>query len=405
MPGTAERAFAAAAQALSSPESDMGFYLIVLVTVLTHTSFKGSKVLISLYAIDLGANPFAIGILFSMYSLFPVFLSVYAGKLSDRYGFRPPMLFGACGLMLGLLLPFMMPQLATLYVSATLIGMCYIFYTVTVQHLVGSFGEGVDRTRYYSIFSVGIGFTALFGPTTAGFAIDLIGYRWAYFLLAMLPGLPILVLLFFSRLLPKPQPKPQRKPEHRVLDLVKDAPLRKVMITAAIIETGLELFNFYLPIYAHSLGFSASQIGIVMGSFALALLLVRFLMPRLVGHSSEERVLSMSLFLAAATCLLFPFVSNFVLLMIIAFVLGIGLGCGSPLSMVLAYNRSPPGRSGEAIGLRQTANKATEVIVPILFGSIGTAFGMVPVFWMDAVMLAVGGAMMRRDARSTKRAE
>jgi MFS family permease len=177
------------------------------------------------------------------------------------------------------------------------------------------------------------------------------------------------------------------------------------MITAAIIETGLELFNFYLPIYAHSLGFSASQIGIVMGSFALALLLVRFLMPRLVGHSSEERVLSMSLFLAAATCLLFPFVSNFVLLMIIAFVLGIGLGCGSPLSMVLAYNRSPPGRSGEAIGLRQTANKATEVIVPILFGSIGTAFGMVPVFWMDAVMLAVGGAMMRRDARSTKRAE
>jgi MFS family permease len=91
--------------------------------------------------------------------------------------------------------------------------------------------------------------------------------------------------------------------------------------------------------------------------------------------------------------------------MIIAFVLGIGLGCGSPLSMVLAYNRSPPGRSGEAIGLRQTANKATEVIVPILFGSIGTAFGMVPVFWMDAVMLAVGGAMMRRDARSTKRAE
>lgn len=380
----------------------MGFYLIVLVTVLTHTSFKGSKVLISLYAIDLGANPFAIGILFSMYSLFPVFLSVYAGKLSDRYGFRPPMLFGACGLLLGLLLPFMMPQLATLYISATLIGMCYIFYTVTVQHLVGSFGEGVDRTRNYSIFSLGIGLTALLGPTTAGFAIDLIGHRSTYLLLALLPALPILVLLFLARLLPRPQPKAERKPEHRVLDLVKDAPLRRVMITAAIIETGLELFNFYLPIYAHSLGFSASQIGIILGSFALALLLVRIVMPRLVGHSSEERVLGHSLFLAAATCLLFPFVSSFALLLVIAFILGIGLGCGSPLSLVLAYNRSPPGRSGEAIGLRQTANKATEVAVPILFGSIGTAFGMVPVFWLDALMLAAGGALMRRDAHRTR---
>lgn len=380
----------------------MGFYLIVLVTVLTHTSFKGSKVLISLYAIDLGANPLTIGVLFSMYSLFPVFLSVYAGKLSDRYGFRPPMLFGACGLLLGLLLPFMMPQLATLYISATLIGMCYIFYTVTVQHLVGSFGEGVDRTRNYSIFSLGIGLTALLGPTTAGFAIDLIGHRSTYLLLALLPALPILVLLFLARLLPRPQPKAERKPEHRVLDLVKDAPLRRVMITAAIIETGLELFSFYLPIYAHSLGFSASQIGIILGSFALALLLVRLVMPRLVGHSSEERVLSHSLFLAAATCLLFPFVSSFALLLMIAFILGIGLGCGSPLSLVLAYNRSPPGRSGEAIGLRQTANKATEVTVPILFGSIGTAFGMVPVFWLDALMLAAGGALMRKDAHRAK---
>lgn len=35
----------------------MPFYLILLVTMLTHVAFKGSKVLISLYAIELGANP------------------------------------------------------------------------------------------------------------------------------------------------------------------------------------------------------------------------------------------------------------------------------------------------------------------------------------------------------------
>jgi hypothetical protein len=70
--------------------------------------------------------------------------------------------------------------------------------------------------------------------------------------------------------------------------------------------------------------------------------------------------------------------------------------------MVLAYNRSPPGRSGEAIGLRQTANKVTEVLVPLLFGSLGTALGIAPVFWMDALMLAVGGYIMNRDAGSVR---
>ncbi|MDP2239215.1 MAG: MFS transporter [Burkholderiales bacterium] len=383
----------------------MGVYLIILVTVLTHTSFKGSKVLISLYAIDLGANPFAIGVLFSMYSLFPVFLSVYAGRLSDRLGFRWPMLFGACGLLAGLLLPYFVPRIETLYVSAVLIGTCYIFYTVSVQHLIGSSGEGHERTRNYSLFSLGVALTSLLGPITAGFAIDSIGHRSTYLLLALFPALPILTLLFLARLLPKHQIRSEPKPEHRVMDLVRNMPLRRALITTGIVETGLELFNFYLPIYAHSIGFSASQIGIIMGAFALALLVVRTLMPILVRRSSEERVLSASLFLAGISCVLFPFVSSFTLLLVMSFTLGLGLGCGSPLSMVLAYNRSPPGRSGEAMGLRQTVNKATEVVVPIFFGTIGTALGMIPVFWLDAVMLAAGAMLMRRDVARSKMRE
>src|SRR5438309_1995130 len=173
----------------------MAVYLVVLLTVLTHTSFKASKVLIALYAYDLGANPLTIGVLFSMYSLFPVFLSVYVGRLSDRYGSRRPMIFGALGLMLGLFLPYVFPQLAALFVSAALIGLCYIFYTVSVQHLIGALGEATDRTRNYSIFSMGVGVTALLGPTTAGFAIDSIGHRPTYLLLALLPSLPVLAML------------------------------------------------------------------------------------------------------------------------------------------------------------------------------------------------------------------
>jgi MFS family permease len=380
----------------------MAFHIIVLLSVLTHTSFKGSKVLVSLYALELGATPMQIGALFSVYSIFPVVLSLYAGKLSDRYGYRLPMVFGACGLALGLILPFAVPRLAMLYVSAGLIGFCYIFYVVSVQHLVGSIGEGADRTRNYSIFSLGIGATALFGPMIAGFCIDLIGHRATYLLFACLPALPAIVLFTSPRLFPKRQGARGDKAGHRVVDLLANVPLRRALVTAAIVETGLELFNFYLPIYGHGRGFSASQIGILMGGFAAALLLVRIVMPHLAQRTSEERVLSGTLLLGAATCVLFPLVESYGLLLLLSFVLGLGLGCGSPLSMVLAYNRSPPGRSGEAIGLRQTANKVTEVLVPLLFGSLGTAFGIAPVFWIDALMLAVGGYIMNRDAASVR---
>jgi MFS family permease len=383
----------------------MTIYLVVLLTVLTHTAFKGSRVLISLYAIQFGATPFEIGILFSMYSVFPVLLSVYAGKMSDRLGFRFPMLFGACGLMVGLLLPFFFPRLGTLYASAILIGMCYIFYTVTVQHLIGSFGEGHARTRNYSLFSLGVAFTALFGPTTTGFAIDFIGHRSTYLMLALLPALPILALILFPSMLPRLHLKHEARHGQHIMDLVRDPPLRRALITAGLVETGLELFNFFLPIYGHFSGLSASQIGIAMGAFAAALLLVRSAMPMLARRTSEETVLSGSLFLAGGTALLFPLVSSFPLLTLLAFVLGLGLGCGSPLSMILAYNRAPAGRSGEAIGLRQTVNKATEVVMPLVFGSLSTAVGMPPVFWMEALILVWAGALMRKEASSRKKPE
>lgn len=378
----------------------MAFYLILLLTVLNHVSFKGSKVLISLFAIDLGANPLTIGMLFAMYSVFPVFLSVYAGKISDRFGFRPPMILGSCGLLAGLLLPYFAPNLVALFFSATLIGMFYIFYVVAVQHLIGSFGEGLARTRNYSIFSISVGLTALLGPTTAGFSIDGLGHRATYLLLAVIPVIPIVVLMFLYRYLPKPRHHEAPRKDHGVMDLLGDVPLRRVLVAAGIMETGNELFNFLLPIYARSIGMSASRIGLIMGGFALALLLVRALMPALVRRSSEERVLSGSLFLAGAACLAFPLVETFALLLAVSFVLGLGLGCGAPLSLVLAYNRSPAGRSGEAMGLRQTFNKTIEVLVPLIFGSLSTAFGMLPVFWLDALTLAAGGWLMRRDARS-----
>lgn len=376
----------------------MPLLFVLLLMMLNHVAFKGSKVLISLFAIELGASPLVIGVLFAMYSLFPVFLSVYAGRFSDRLGPRLPMLTGTLGLASGLALPYFVPQLAGLLASALLIGMFYIFYTVALQHLIGAFAEGAARTRNYGLFSIFVGLCSLIGPTATGFAIDGIGHRATYLLLASLPMVAVLVLAFVPGLLPKHKPHATHASGRRIGDLLRHPPLRRVLLTAGILETGNEVFNFLLPIYGHSIGLSASRIGLAMGAYATALLAVRAVMPALARRSSEERVLSISMFVAGFACLIYPFVGTFALLAANSFVMGLGLGCGAPISMTLAYNRSPQGRWGEAIGLRQSVNKTAEVVVPLVFGVVSTWVGMWPVFWLDAAMLAVGGWLMHGDA-------
>ena len=377
-------------------------YIIVVMTVLNHIAFKGSKVLVSLYAMELGANPLGVGLLFSLYSLFPFLLAIYAGRIADRLGARVPMLIGSAGLSGGLLLPFALPQLPALYASALLIGAFYIFFTVSAQHLVGAFSAGHERTRNFSIYSLGVGLTAFLGPVITGFSIDFGGHRATYLVLGLLPLGTVIFLLFFARGLPAARAAPRAEHE-RAMDLIRNLPLRRVLVTAAIIETGLEIFSFYLPIYGHSIGLSASTIGVIMGAFAVGMLLVRTVMPALARRTSEEAVLAASLSLAAATCVLFPFVTDVYLLTVISFVLGLGLGCGSPLSLVITYNRSPEGRAGEAVGMRQMVTKFTEVVMPLTFGTLATAFGLAPAFWMDALLLAGGAWIMKADARMRAR--
>ncbi len=377
----------------------MALYLIMLVVLLNHTSFKGNKVLMSLYAIDLGASPATIGLLYAMYSLFPILLSFYAGKISDRLGLRLPVLLASCGLAASLLLPFSLPGLATMFVAATLAGISNIFYVVSIQHAIGSHGEGQERMRNYSIFSICVGVTSLVGPVFAGFAIDGVGHRSTFLFLAALPALTVLALLLFPAMLPSPKHRERRAAPRSVTDLLGNARLRRVLIATAFLEAGMELFTFLMPIFGRSIGLTASEIGIVMGTFGLALMMVRTVMPALVRRSSEERVFSFSMLMAAIACIGMPFMTSLGPLLAMSFLLGLGVGCGAPLSMVLCYNRSPEGRTGEAIGLRQTVNKSMEAAMPVVFGFLSTILGFMPVYWIGALVLGCGGWLMAFDAR------
>ena len=82
--------------------------------MLNGTSLRGSRVLLSLFAIRLGAGAFEIGILISVSSIFQLFLGIYAGRVSDRYGFRLPMLFGSLGSSISMMVPYVYPQLVSL---------------------------------------------------------------------------------------------------------------------------------------------------------------------------------------------------------------------------------------------------------------------------------------------------
>ncbi len=106
--------------------------------------------------------------------------------------------------------------------------------------------------------------------------------------------------------------------------------------------------------------------------------------------------MSTTLFSSAFLFLPFPFIEFVPALLALSFGIGFALGCCQPLTLNLAYNRSPPGRSGEVTGLRLTINNITHISMPLAAGVLGAILGVAPVFWASAALLVTSG-MLARD--------
>lgn len=353
-------------------------------------AMRSSRVLLPLFAMDLRTPVSIIGLLVASISLLPLFLSIYAGRVSDRMGVRPPMLVGAAGVTLAMAVPYFAPNIWGLFLSAILLGTSNIFFSVSMQHWIGLLGATPEeRTRNYGNYAVAVSVGAFTGPMIAGFGIDHFGHAHAYLICMLFP-----LAGFFANLAIGRQPGPQKKAEDKTsgkaLDLLRVPELRRILITGGILLTGIDLFEFYMPVYTRSIGLSASVIGVIVGMYAVAAFVVRAAIPILVRWKSEEQLLTRCLSLGALGYLTVPFLENPWLLGGIAATLGFCMGCGQPLTISIIFNRSPAGRAGEALGIRLTTNNLTHTGVPVVFGGLGAAVGVSPVFWIIAALLGAG---------------
>ena len=369
----------------------MPLILLFAIAFFGFVAIAAARVVVSLYALDLGAEPFVIGVLISMLYVFPLLLSWPIGALADRVGPRWPLLFGAvCGAC-GMVIPYFVRDLTALHITAALTGIALAVMHVVAQNLVGIISKPAERTRNFSNFSVIGAVTNFVGPLVAGLAIDYSSHATACLLVVAIWMVAILLILLRGKLLPAG--KRHAGPAMRVLDTLGRREIWRTLVVSSLAQLGNDLYQFYIPIHGHAAGMSATAIGVVLAALAAASFVVRLFMPRLVNKFGDERLLAHSFSLGAAGFMLAPFCDAVLPLALVSFVFGLGMGCGQPITTMLMFNHSPPGRIGETLGLRLTANNLMRVLGPVVFGWVGSGFGLFAVFWLNALVRGAGGVL------------
>jgi MFS family permease len=375
----------------------MSIRLVLLLTILLHLAFAGCRVTLSLFALHLQASALTVGLLVSLLAAVPLVFSVAWGRAIDRIGVHTPLFIGAGALLLAVAIP----RIETLFIVSAVTGSGFMLVHICVNHAIGLLGTLEQRSRNFSLLALAFSTSGFLGPMISGFAIDLIGHRLTFLLLGMSPVIAIALLLTRPTTLPAHAAMAHNAPRKRAIDLFRMPGLRRAFIASATLSMAWDLFTFVTPIYGTGLGLSASTIGLILGSFGGAIFLVRVLLPLIAHRVREWPLVIGGMFATGAALAVFPLIEQVPLLMIVAFTIGLAIGGTQPMIMALLYNAAPPGRGGEVVGVRTFLLNLTQVGIPLLFGLLGAALGMTPVFWAMAAALLLGGIYVSRRQKKT----
>jgi MFS-type transporter involved in bile tolerance (Atg22 family) len=99
-----------------------------------------------------------------------------------------------------------------------------------------------------------------------------------------------------------------------------------------------------------------------------------------------------------------PWLSVAPLLITAGIVFGCAVGVSQPNMLSLLHTAAPPGRGGEAVGLRSMLSNAGSVLVPLGFGAVLSTVSISTVLVGGAVLFGTGIYPSHRGIQQGKRA-
>ncbi|HEY9634374.1 MAG TPA: MFS transporter [Coleofasciculaceae cyanobacterium] len=145
-----------------------------------------------------------------------------------------------------------------------------------------------------------------------------------------------------------------------------------------------------LPLYVEDVGGTTQQIGIVMGSFAVGLLLFRSSLGKLADHHSRKLVVLIGMAVVAIAPLGYLFVKSIPLLILIRAFHGISIAAYTTGNSALIVDLSPIERRGELMGYMSLTNPLGVAIGPAIGGFLQEQAGYRPLFLLSFALGLVG---------------
>ncbi len=365
------------------------FAYIIATLVGLHACMASTRVTASIAVLQQGYPDWTVGALLSLYAVAPIGLSLWAGRLSDRYGFHRPVHWAIALSLVGAALPVLSQHLGVLALSGLLTGGGLSIGAVAIQRDAGQRARDAgDLKRVFGWVALGPAMSNTLAPVLTGLLIDHLGFRAAFAFGAALP----LAAAWAARQVPQAPPNFENtaampQPAGGAWSLMRMPVLRNVLLVNVAMAAAWDAHSFTVPVVGHARDLSASAIGLVLSSFAVAATGVRVAILTWSARIGEQRVLVAATTLATLVMLVYAWLPGTLGMMLGSALLGVALGSVQPMVLSTLHQAAPPDRQGQALALRMLFTNVATIAMPLAFGLLAAATTSAAPMWLMAALL------------------
>jgi multidrug resistance protein len=368
--------------------------LMALTVLIDFTGFGIIIPLLPFWAQHLGASPVQVGLIITVYSLAQFIFLPVLGRLSDRYGRRPIILWSLLIEVVSLALTALSGTLALLLV-ARFIGGMGAANIGAAQAVVSDTTPPAGRAKGMGFIGAAIGLGFVLGPALGGglATLGLTAPFWFAAGVALINAALVFFLLPETRTAQTASAAAQRSGSlwSALMDSLRSPAVARLIAVNLLYTLAFTAMEAMYPLFSQKMfGWGATQNAYIFVFVGVIMVIVQ---GGLVGRLSKlwgvQSLLLIGLALLSVGLFLLPFGTQLSVMLIAVGVLSAGSGVVSSMSSALASLATPSETQGQTLSLIQSSGGLGRIIGPVAAGWIFAVGGAGAPFVVGGLLAAL----------------
>jgi len=349
------------------------------------------------YAKEFGASPTVLGLLLATHAAMQFVFSPIWGRLSDRIGRRPVILFTIAGTSVSLLMLGMAPSMGWLFVARTLSGIFGANISVATAYL-SDVTEVSERTRWMGMIGASFGIGFLLGPAIGGLLAPY-GHAVPMFAAA---GLAAVNFLWAIVVLREPKQHEARATAGAGLrETLRNRLVRHLCMTNFLFSFAVtQLETVFAYFMMDRFDYDARQVAFLLVGMALVMGGIQGGGMRALSKRYGERTLLLGgLLLMAVGFFIMPSAHSVALLLVPLLLTAAGRAVAQPPLTSMVSLQADPQNRGSVMGAYQAAASLARVFGPVSAGVLYSLSDGNPMYLAGALLLVCFAATLRLSGK------